>query len=44
VQERKPYMEALEQASSHGNIQPLAKFFAELVRERSLATLSRPKA
>ena len=44
LEKRKPYMEALEQASSHGNIQPLAKFFAELVREQSVMPLPRPKA
>ncbi len=36
--------ETKEQASSHGNIQPLAKFFAELVSEQSVMPLPRPKA
>lgn len=39
LQQRKPYMAALEQASSYQNIQPLAKFFADLVREQTKAPL-----
>lgn len=39
---RKPYMEALEQASSHHHIQPLAAFFASLLREQSVTPLPRP--
>lgn len=39
---RKDYMGALEQASSYRNIQPLAKFFGDLVREQTNAPLPRP--
>ena len=42
LQQRKPYMDALEQASSMRDIQPLAKLFAVLVREQSLTPLPRP--
>lgn len=41
LQQRQPYMAALEQASSSQNIQPLAKFFADLVREQTKAPLPR---
>jgi len=41
LQQRKPYMAALEQASSYRNVQPLAKFFADLVREQTKAPLPR---
>jgi hypothetical protein len=40
LQQRPPYMAALEQASSAQNIQPLAKFFADLVREQTKAPLA----
>jgi Fic family protein len=39
---RQTYIAALEQASSYGNIQPLAKFFADLLREQSATPLPRP--
>lgn len=39
VERRTTYMTALEQASSHGNIQPLAGFFADLLREQSAIPL-----
>lgn len=39
LQQRKSYMAALEQASSHRNVQPLAKFFADLVREQTKTPL-----
>ena len=41
--QRKPYMSALEQASSYRKVQPLAKFFADLVRGQSKAPLPRPR-
>jgi Fic family protein len=41
LQQRKPYMAALEQASSYRNVQPLAKFFADLVREQTKSPLPR---
>jgi Fic family protein len=40
---RKPYMAALDQASSYRNVQPLAKFFADLVREQTDTPLPRPR-
>ncbi len=43
LEQRKAYMTALEQASSFGEIQPLAKFFADLLREQSTQPLPRPK-
>lgn len=43
LEQRKAYMAALEQASSFGEIQPLAKFFADLLREQSTQPLPRPK-
>lgn len=42
LEQRKTYMEALERASSYGEIEPLASFFAALVREQSVAPLPRP--
>jgi Fic family protein len=42
LEHRKPYMAALEQASSYGKIQPLAKFFADLLREQGENPLPRP--
>lgn len=42
-EQRKPYMAGLEQASSHGNVKPLARFFADLVRDQSRHPLPRPK-
>jgi hypothetical protein len=41
LQQRRPYMAALEQASSYQNVKPLAKFFADLVREQTKAPLPR---
>ena len=43
VQQRDPYMNVLEQASSHGNIVPLATFLARLNQEQSKAPLPRPQ-
>jgi hypothetical protein len=43
LERRTLYMEALEQASSFGNVQPLARFFADLVREQSTTPVLRPK-
>lgn len=42
VQQRKPYMEALEHASSYRDILPLATFFATLVREQMLEPVPYP--
>jgi hypothetical protein len=42
LEQRKPYMEALEQASSFRNIQPLTDFFAKLVRDQAMHPLPRP--
>jgi Fic family protein len=42
LEQRTAYMEALEQASSHGDIKPLAKFFAALVRKQARTALPRP--
>lgn len=42
VQQRTPYMDALEQASSNRDIRPLAAFFATLVREQTLAPMPYP--
>lgn len=42
VQQRKPYMDALEQASSYRDIGPLATFFATLVREQTLEPVPHP--
>lgn len=43
LEQRKPYMAALEQASSYGNVKPLAQFFADLVREQTNSPLPRPR-
>lgn len=43
LEQRKPYMAALEQASSYGNVTPLAKFFADLVRQQAQSPLPRPR-
>lgn len=43
VQRREEYMKALEQASSYGNIAPLAKFVAKLTRAQTNAPLRRPE-
>lgn len=43
LEQRTPYMAALEQASSYRNVQPLAKFFADLVREQSKVPLPHPR-
>lgn len=42
--QRTPYMQALERASSYGEIQPLATFFASLLREQRATPLPRPEA
>ena len=42
VQQRKPYMETLEQASSRRDIRPLTAFFATLVREQTLEPVPYP--
>lgn len=44
VQQRKAYMDALEQASSYRDIRPLAAFFAKLVSEQTLAPVPYPGA
>jgi hypothetical protein len=44
LEQRTPYMAALDQASSFRNIQPLATFFAGLVREQAKTQLPRPHA
>jgi hypothetical protein len=44
LEQRDTYMAALERASSYGEIEPLARFFAALMREQSVAPLPRPKA
>jgi len=41
LQQRQAYMETLEQASSYRNVQPLAKYFAGLVREQTATPLPR---
>ena len=43
LEQRKTYMAALEQASSYGNVHPLASFFADLFREQSETPLPQPK-
>jgi hypothetical protein len=43
LEQRETYMAALERASSYGEIEPLARFSAALVREQSVAPLPRPK-
>ncbi len=42
LQQRGPYMQALEQASSYGDIRPLASFFATLVNEQKLTPVPYP--
>ena len=42
LQQRRPYMDALEQASSGRDIRLLARLFVALVREQALAPLPRP--
>jgi Fic family protein len=42
-EQRKPYMAALEQASSYGNVTPLAKFFADLLRQQTNSPLPQPR-
>lgn len=44
LDQRSAYLAALGQASSLGDIQPLARFFADLLREQSTRPLPRPKA
>jgi hypothetical protein len=43
VERRDTYMAALEQASSHSNIEPLAKFIAKLSEEQFNRPLPRPR-
>ena len=43
LEQRQTYMEALERASSYGEIQPLARFFANLLRQQRTAPLPRPQ-
>ena len=43
LEQRTPYMAALDQASSFRDIQPLAKFFAALVREQTDTPLPLPR-
>lgn len=43
VQQRDEYMEALEQASSFGNIEPFARFIAELAKAQSKGPLPAPR-
>lgn len=43
VQQRNQYMNALEQASSFGNIRPFAEFIAELIKEQTNAPLPKPQ-
>lgn len=42
VQQRPAYMEALERASSWGDIEPFANFVAQLSREQAQRPLPRP--
>ena len=42
VQRRQGYMQTLERASSHGEIEPFADFIAQLTREQALHPLPRP--
>lgn len=42
LEQRGACMAALEQASSFGNTQPLARFFADLPREQSAQPMPRP--
>ena len=43
LEQRQTYMEALERASSYGEIQPLARLFANLLRQQRTAPLPRPQ-
>ena len=43
LEQRKAYMDALEQASSFGDIRPLATFFASLVREQGARPIAQPR-
>ena len=43
LEQRNPYMAALEQASSYGNVTPLATFFADLLRQQTKSPLPRPR-
>ena len=43
VQQRREYMQALEQASSFGNIEPFATFLAGLTRAQSQTPLAAPR-
>lgn len=42
VQQRQAYMQALERASSYGEIEPFAGFVAQLTRQQALHPLPRP--
>ena len=42
VQQRQTYMEVLEQASSYGEIEPFARFVAQLTRDQLSSPLPRP--
>jgi Fic family protein len=42
MQQRQAYMQALERASSYGEIEPFASFVAQLAREQVLRPLPRP--
>lgn len=42
LEQRNRYMATLERASSYGEIEPLAQFFATLVRDQDTAPLPRP--
>ena len=42
VQHRRAYMQALERASSYGEIEPLARLVAQLTREQTVQPLPRP--
>jgi Fic family protein len=43
VQQRQAYMDALERASSYGEIEPFARFIAQLTREQEQSPLPRPR-
>ena len=43
LEQRQTYMGALERASSYGEIQPLARLFANLLRQQRTAPLPRPQ-
>jgi len=42
VQQRQAYMDTLERASSYGEIEPFASFFAKLTAEQASDPLPRP--